>query len=209
MHPISRICAFCSPPLRWPRSRSPPPRGSAQPPRLKRATPATSTQRHGACDARGAGAADPQHPVAAFSQPRHARPGPAAVARRPAQGHRRLHARARVAWTQVCPNQIVEDKIAGVPVHIVTPDGMPDANKDKVLLNLHGGGFNSDSGSYTESIPIASYTKVKVVAVLYRLAPESSLSRRRRRFGGRLQGAAQDLQAQPHRDLWNLGRSHS
>jgi acetyl esterase/lipase len=50
---------------------------------------------------------------------------------------------------------------------------MPDANKDKVLLNLHGGGFNSDSGSYTESIPIASYTKIKVVAVLYRLAPES------------------------------------
>jgi acetyl esterase/lipase len=62
--------------------------------------------------------------------------------------------------------------MAGVPVRIVTPDGMPDANKDKVLLNLHGGGFNSDSGSYTESIPIASYTKIKVVAVLYRLAPE-------------------------------------
>jgi epsilon-lactone hydrolase len=82
-------------------------------------------------------------------------------------------ARARVEWTQVCPNQLVDDKIAGVPVHIVTPDGMPDANKDKVLMNLHGGGFNSDSGSYTESIPIAGYTKIKVVAVLYRLAPES------------------------------------
>ena len=49
---------------------------------------------------------------------------------------------------------------------------MPDKNKDKVLLNLHGGGFNSDSGSYTESIPIASYAGIKVVAVLYRLAPE-------------------------------------
>jgi len=81
-------------------------------------------------------------------------------------------ARARVAWSRLCPNQLVDDTIAGVPVHIVTPDGMPDANKDKVLLNLHGGGFNSDSGSYTESIPIASYTKIKVVAVLYRLAPE-------------------------------------
>lgn len=80
---------------------------------------------------------------------------------------------ARVAWTRLCPNQLVEDKIAGVPVRIVTPDGMPAANRDKVLLNLHGGGFNSDSGSYTESIPIAGYTKIKVVAVLYRLAPES------------------------------------
>jgi epsilon-lactone hydrolase len=81
-------------------------------------------------------------------------------------------ARARIAWTRLCPNTLVDDTIAGVPVHIVTPDGMPEANKDKVLLNLHGGGFNSDSGSYTESIPIASYAKMKVVAVLYRLAPE-------------------------------------
>lgn len=81
-------------------------------------------------------------------------------------------ARARVAWTKLCPNTLVEDKIAGVPVRIVTPDPMLDKNKDKVLLNLHGGGFNTDSGSYTESIPIASYTGIKVVAVLYRLAPE-------------------------------------
>jgi epsilon-lactone hydrolase len=82
-------------------------------------------------------------------------------------------AHARVEWTQLCPNTIVEEKMAGVPVRIVTPEGLPEANKDKVLLNLHGGGFNSDSGSYTESIPIAGYTKIKVVAVLYRLAPEN------------------------------------
>ncbi len=81
-------------------------------------------------------------------------------------------ARARVAWTRICPVNIVEDKIAGVPVRVVTPVDMPEANRDKVLMNLHGGGFNSDSGSYTESIPIANYTKIKVVAVLYRLAPE-------------------------------------
>ena len=81
-------------------------------------------------------------------------------------------ARARVEWTKLCPNQIVEEKIAGVPVRIVTPEGMKAGNRDKVLLDLHGGGFNSDSGSYTESIPIASYTGIKVVAVLYRLSPE-------------------------------------
>ena len=80
--------------------------------------------------------------------------------------------RAAAEWSKLCPNQLVNDKIAGVPVRIVTPEGMPEANRDKVLLNLHGGGFNSDSGSYTESIPIAGYTKIKVVAVLYRLAPE-------------------------------------
>jgi acetyl esterase/lipase len=82
-------------------------------------------------------------------------------------------ARARAAWSRLCPNELVEDKIAGVPVRVITPEGLPEANRDKVLLNLHGGGFNSDSGSYTESIPIASYTKIKVVAVLYRLAPEA------------------------------------
>ena len=81
-------------------------------------------------------------------------------------------ARARVEWSRLCPNQLVEDRIAGVPVRIVTPEGLPEANRDKVLLNLHGGGFNSDSGSYTESIPIAAYSRIKVVAVLYRLAPE-------------------------------------
>ena len=81
-------------------------------------------------------------------------------------------AAGHIAWNKLCPNTIVDDKIAGVPVRIVTPDGMPAANRDKVLLNLHGGGFNADSGSYTETIPIAGYTKIKVVGVLYRLAPE-------------------------------------
>ncbi len=80
---------------------------------------------------------------------------------------------ARLAWTKLCPNHITEDKIAGVPVRIVTPDGIPAANRDKVFINIHGGGFNSDSGSYSESIPIASYAGVKVIAVMYRLAPEN------------------------------------
>lgn len=80
--------------------------------------------------------------------------------------------RARVAWSKICPTKIVEQKIAGVPVHVVTPGEIPQANRDKVLVNIHGGGFNADSGSYSESIPIAYYTKMKVVSVLYRLAPE-------------------------------------
>lgn len=80
--------------------------------------------------------------------------------------------RGRAAWSAICPVKIEESKIAGVPVHIVTPDNMPAANADKVLINLHGGSFNADSGSYAESIPIASYSGIKVVAVLYRLAPE-------------------------------------
>ncbi len=82
-------------------------------------------------------------------------------------------AQARIAWTKICPNRINEDQIAGIPVHIVTPPEIPAANRDKVFVNLHGGSFNSDSGSYSESISIASYAQVTVVAVLYRLAPEN------------------------------------
>jgi monoterpene epsilon-lactone hydrolase len=80
---------------------------------------------------------------------------------------------ARVAWSKICAVKIVEDKVDGIAVHIVTPDPMPESNRDKVLINIHGGGFNSDSGSYTESIPIASYSGIKVVSVLYRLSPEN------------------------------------
>jgi len=68
------------------------------------------------------------------------------------------------------PVNLAESTIAGVPVRIVTP--LADMVPDRVLINLHGGGFNSDSGSLTESIPIANLTKIKVVAVRYRLAPE-------------------------------------
>ena len=81
-------------------------------------------------------------------------------------------ARAKQEWLKICPVDIKDQVIDGVPTHIVTPQNMPMTSHNLILLNLHGGGFNSDSGSWTESIPIAFYTKIKVVAVLYRLAPE-------------------------------------
>lgn len=71
------------------------------------------------------------------------------------------------------PVHIESSSIAGVPVRIVTPpDPIPSAHADRVLICLHGGGFTTDSGSLTESIPIAHLTRTKVVSVLYRLAPE-------------------------------------
>ena len=68
------------------------------------------------------------------------------------------------------PANVAESTIAGVPVRVVTP--VSDERRDRVLINLHGGGFNSDSGSLTETIPMANLTGTKVIAVLYRLAPE-------------------------------------
>jgi epsilon-lactone hydrolase len=78
-----------------------------------------------------------------------------------------------VAYLALYPVKIESSAIAGVPVRIITPvDPIPADKTDHVLINLHGGGFTTDSGSLTESIPIANLTKTKVVAVLYRLAPE-------------------------------------
>ena len=70
------------------------------------------------------------------------------------------------------PVNLAKQTIAGVRVRVVTPLTMPDKNRDRVLLNVHGGGFTVDSGSFTESIPIANLTQTKVISVLYRLAPE-------------------------------------
>lgn len=86
------------------------------------------------------------------------------------QGTDAWQARAGEASRKVYPVHVEESKIAGVPVRIITP--LSGMDPDRVLLNIHGGGFNSDSGSLTETIPLANMTKFKVVAVLYRLAPE-------------------------------------
>jgi len=80
--------------------------------------------------------------------------------------------RAGAAMKAVYPANVSESTIAGVPVRIVTPLEVPAAKRDRVLINVHGGGFNVDSGSLTESIPMANLTQTKVVSVLYRLAPE-------------------------------------
>ena len=71
------------------------------------------------------------------------------------------------------PVDIAETSIAGVRTDVIVPTGMPEANRNRVLINLHGGGFISDSGSLIEGVPIASLAKIKVVSVYYRLAPEN------------------------------------
>jgi acetyl esterase/lipase len=71
------------------------------------------------------------------------------------------------------PVKVEEKTIAGVRTDIITPLDAPDSNQHRVLINLHGGGFISDSGSLIEGIPIANLARIKVVSVYYRLAPEN------------------------------------
>jgi acetyl esterase/lipase len=70
------------------------------------------------------------------------------------------------------PVHIEPTTMAGVPVKIVRPHNVSLDKQDCVLMNLHGGGFVTDSGSMLESIPIAALTGIPVVTVLYRLAPQ-------------------------------------
>lgn len=62
-------------------------------------------------------------------------------------------------------------KMGGVPIQIVRPAN--GSQPGSLLINFHGGGFVVDSGSLTESIPIAGLSGITVATTLYRLAPEN------------------------------------
>ena len=70
------------------------------------------------------------------------------------------------------PATLTKDTIAGVPVRIITPPSVPAEKRDRVMINVHGGGFQADWGSVAETVPVASLAQTKVVAVLYRLSPD-------------------------------------
>jgi monoterpene epsilon-lactone hydrolase len=70
------------------------------------------------------------------------------------------------------PTALSKDRIGGVPVRIITPPNIPAEKRDRVLINVHGGGFQADWGSVAETVPVASLAQTKVVAVLYRLSPD-------------------------------------
>jgi acetyl esterase/lipase len=72
------------------------------------------------------------------------------------------------------PVSIQETEVAGVPVRVFTPaDGK--VKSDRVLINLHGGAFQTcwESCSQIESAPIAVTGGYRVISVNYRMAPEA------------------------------------
>jgi acetyl esterase/lipase len=71
----------------------------------------------------------------------------------------------------------IEPKIlGGVRTEVIAPkDGVAPRNRERVLINLHGGGFiwGEGNGARSESVPIAGVGKITVITVAYRLAPEN------------------------------------
>ncbi len=65
--------------------------------------------------------------------------------------------------------------IAGVRVHVITPDQIPPDNKNRLLIHVHGGCyvlFPGEAGT-TEAIMMAGFGHFKVIAVDYRMPPEA------------------------------------
>ena len=102
----------------------------------------------------------------------HSTPGPESLSERRARTDV-WRAKDSAEARKLYPVNVEEATTAGVRTDIITPLSMPPENKGRVLINLHGGGFNSDSGSLIEGVPISSLAKIKVVSVYYRLAPEN------------------------------------
>lgn len=69
---------------------------------------------------------------------------------------------------------VIRSEMGGVPVFIFTPEDLPEANRDRVLLNLHGGGYVLGAGESgtLEAILMAGMGKFKVVYADYRMAPD-------------------------------------
>jgi acetyl esterase/lipase len=65
--------------------------------------------------------------------------------------------------------------IGGVHAYEYTPkDGIAESNRDRVLINLHGGGFSGcwPGCAELESIPVAALGRIRVLALEYRQGPE-------------------------------------
>lgn len=74
---------------------------------------------------------------------------------------------------EVYPVDVSEQRMGGVRVRVVTPQGKP-FDPRRVLINLHGGAFSvcAEACALLESAPVASLGGYKVVTVDYRMAPE-------------------------------------
>jgi len=68
-----------------------------------------------------------------------------------------------------------DEKVGGVHVYVYTPKaGVSAKNKDRVLINLHGGGFSGcwPGCAELESVPVSALGQIEVISVDYREGPD-------------------------------------
>ncbi|MFK2901758.1 alpha/beta hydrolase fold domain-containing protein [Dyella jejuensis] len=87
----------------------------------------------------------------------------------------RMNSDRAARMEKMYPVNIHSETIAGVGTDVVLPaQGVSTENRNRVLVNLHGGAFlwGAHSGGLVEAIPIASLGRIKVITVDYRQGPE-------------------------------------
>src|SRR6516225_6901207 len=64
--------------------------------------------------------------------------------------------------------------IGGVKAYVVTPESIPEMNRNRLLVHVHGGGyvFSPGESGTREAILMAGYGRMKVVSVDYRMPPD-------------------------------------
>jgi acetyl esterase/lipase len=64
--------------------------------------------------------------------------------------------------------------IGGVKCFIITPNNMPEANRNRLLVHVHGGGyvFSPGEAALPEALMIAGFGGFKVISVDYRMPPD-------------------------------------
>lgn len=69
--------------------------------------------------------------------------------------------------------KVTYQHIGGVPAHVVVPsDGIAGANRERILINLHGGGGSEpppELNQLIEAIPVAAVSGIEVVSIDFRL----------------------------------------
>lgn len=70
--------------------------------------------------------------------------------------------------------QVEARGMAGVGVFVITPKDLPAANRQRLLVHLHGGGYALYPGEAGagEGMLMAGYGRFKVISVDYRMAPD-------------------------------------
>jgi epsilon-lactone hydrolase len=101
-----------------------------------------------------------------------------AARKSPEQERRWYDEKAYIPWLTKLRHRyavVIEPKmIGGVQTDIITPpQGPSDYNRNRVLINLHGGGMlvGARYGGQLESIPVSSLGRIRVVTVDYRMIP--------------------------------------
>jgi acetyl esterase/lipase len=77
------------------------------------------------------------------------------------------------AWRDKLGVTMTKSTLGGVPVYVLEPKEMPPENRNRVLLNFHGGGyvfFYGEAGT-AEAAAMAGYAHYKVISVDYRMPP--------------------------------------